>query len=140
MEIPESMLWKIKADSARPDIIDILKSSGFDIEGAAKTWTMKKEKATKAKKTRDQTQKANEQTYIKAGIDYLLDFDKIIIHERCKNTIVEFGSYSKKIDKDSKEILSILEDKFNHCIDSIRYALSEYIKVKTAPKQINWGF
>lgn len=139
-EMPDSRLWLIKADSARPDIISMLKESGYNIEGAAKTWTMKKEKAAKAKKTRDQTHKANEQTYIKAGIEYLLDFDKIIIHERCRNTIVEFGSYSKKIDKLTQEVLPILEDDFNHCVDSIRYALSEYIKAKTAPKQINWGF
>jgi phage terminase large subunit len=139
-EMQEAVDWKIKADSSRPDIIDMLKRAGFNIEGAPKTWTMKSEKGFAAKRTREQTQKASEQTYIKAGIDYMLDFDKIIIHERCKNTIVEFGLYSKKIDKISKEILPLLEDANNHCIDSIRYALSEYIKAKTAIKTINWGF
>jgi phage terminase large subunit len=130
-EMEGSRFWKIKADSARPDIIDLLKRCGYNIEGAIKTWNLEKERAMGKS-----TNGADKQTFIKAGIDYLLDFDNIIIHERCKNTIVEFGSYSKKIDKKTGEILPILEDDNNHCIDSLRYALSDEIKLG---KTINYN-
>ena len=136
-EMPDVRNWEIMADSARPDIIDLLKRCGYNIKGAAKTWNLGKERSLKKETTND----ANKQTFIKAGIEYMQDFDKIIIHERCRNVIVEFGSYSKKIDKKTQEILPILEDNNNHCIDSIRYALSTYIKAKTSPNlnNIKWG-
>ena len=136
--MPDVNNWQIMADSARPDIIDLLKRCGYNIKGAAKTWNLNKERRLKSENTND----ANKQTFIKAGIEFMKDFDKIIIHQRCVNTIIEFGSYSKKIDKKTQEILPILEDNNNHCIDSIRYALSTYIKAKSSTnyKKVNWGF
>jgi len=137
-EMPDVRNWKIKADSARPDIIDLLRRCGYNIEGAGKTWNLGKERSLKAENTND----ANKQTFIKAGIEYMLDFDKIIIHERCRNTTIEFGSYSKKIVPKTGEILPILEDKYNHCIDSLRYALNSNIKFSSSGdfSNVDWGF
>lgn len=104
-QMPEVRDWLIKADCARPDIISMLNDEGFTVEGASKTWEMK-----------DKPRGANEQQYIKAGIEYLCDFEKIIIHTRCTNTADEFGCYSKKIDKITDKILPIIEDKYNHCL------------------------
>ena len=104
--VPESRKWQIWADSARPETISYLKKQGgFRIAGADK-W----------------------KGSIEDGIAHLKGFDKIIIHERCKHTAEEFRLYKYKIDKTTNEILPVVEDAFNHCIDSIRYSLTGYIK------------
>ena len=56
------------------------------------------------------------QPYINAGIDYLKDFEKIIVHPRCKNIIDEFKMYSYKVDKNTGEILPLIVDAHNHCL------------------------
>ncbi len=38
------------------------------------------------------------------------------------------GLYSYKVDKNTDTVLPDLIDKNNHCIDALRYALSEYIQ------------
>ena len=104
--VPESRKWQIWADSARPETISYLKKQGgFRIAGADK-W----------------------KGSVEDGIAHLRGFDKIIIHERCKHTAEEFRLYKYKIDKTTNEILPVVEDAFNHCIDSIRYSLTGYIK------------
>jgi phage terminase large subunit len=65
---------------------------------------------------------------VKQGIMYLKSFKKIIIHERCKDLIDEFKLYSYKVDARSGEITDDIVGKYDHGIDSIRYALSPYIK------------
>ena len=62
------------------------------------------------------------------GVSILKSFDKIYIHSRCKHTADEFRFYSYKVDRLSNEIFPVIEDKFNHCIDAIRYALDDYIR------------
>ena len=61
------------------------------------------------------------------------DFDKIIIDEKCKETIKEFGSYANKYDEKTGKYLDCPIDANNHTIDAIRYALEEYRRYK--PKQ-----
>ncbi len=99
-------------DSARPDIISMLQKEGFNIQGVKKTIN---------------SQSGNKKKFIEAGIDYMRDFEKIIIHPRCKNTIEEFKLYSYKTDGNTGEVLVEIIDKYNHIIDSIRYAISTYI-------------
>jgi len=64
---------------------------------------------------------------VEDGVTHLKGFEEIIIHERCKHTADEFRHYSYKVDKKTGDILPIIVDKFNHCIDAIRYGLDGYI-------------
>jgi phage terminase large subunit len=100
-------LWQIKADAARPETISYLKNMGINCVAASK-WSGS----------------------IEDGIEYMKSFQQIVIHSRCKNTIEEFRRYSYKIDKRTNDILPIVLDDFNHCIDAIRYSLSDLIKRK----------
>lgn len=103
--IPGSRKWPIKADAARPETISYLRSrAGFQISAAAK-W----------------------QGSVEDGISYLKSFDKIVIHPRCKHTADEFKLYSYKVDKVTGEVLPVIVDKWNHCIDALRYSLDGYI-------------
>lgn len=61
---------------------------------------------------------------VKEGVIFLQNFD-IIVHPRCERTIIELASYSYKVDKKTEKVIEPLvpEDKKNHVIDSLRYAL-----------------
>jgi len=60
-------------------------------------------------------------------------FDKVVIHPRCKGTIAEFTAYSYKQDRLTGDILPAVQDKDNHYIDALRYALAPMIKHKSKP-------
>ena len=62
------------------------------------------------------------------GIEFIRSFEKIVIHPRCKHTADEFRLYSFKIHKQTGDILPDVEDKNNHTIDALRYALQPMIK------------
>jgi phage terminase large subunit len=102
--IPEYNLHPIRADNARPESISHVKRKGLPkTVGEAKL-------------------------KIEDGVEFMRNFDSIIIHPDCKETIKEFGLYSYKVDKRSGDIQPIIEDKNNHYIDAIRYALYPLIK------------
>jgi len=112
-KVPESRKWRIKADNSRPETISNLRRQGFNIV-AAKKWT----------------------GCVDDGIEYLKSFRKIYIHTRCakkvgeKQTILEeHQNYSYKIDKNTKQVLPIVNDKagWDHGIDAERYGLDDYI-------------
>lgn len=96
----------IKADNARPETISHMRRRGFNIISAPK-WM----------------------GCVEDGITVLKGFTKIVIHERCKHMAEEARLYSYKVDKLTAEILTKIEDKHNHCWDSVRYALSSIIRV-----------
>lgn len=49
---------------------------------------------------------------------------RLYIHPRCKNTIREFSTYRRKRDPRNKDtILEAIEDKHNHAMDALRYAV-----------------
>ena len=100
--VPGSRLSRITADSARPETISYLQRHGFP----------KIEPAVKGKDS------------VKEGIIFLQNFD-IVVHPRCIHTIDELGAYSYKVDQKTNEIITppIPEDKKNHVIDSLRYAV-----------------
>jgi phage terminase large subunit len=112
-KIPESRKWKIYADSARPESISYISKKGFNIHGV--------------RKARAQRESTSSKGYVEDGIEYLKSFKKIIVHPRCKGTINEFMKYSYKIDRNTGEILPMIDDAYNHYIDAIRYSLSDYI-------------
>ena len=103
-KVPGSREWIIRADCSRPDTINYLRRNGFPrIAGP-------------------------EKLKIEDGISFLRSFEKIVIHQRCKHTIDEFKLYSFIIDKKTGDITPKIEDKHNHHIDGIRYALYPLIK------------
>lgn len=102
---------RIMADNSRPETIHFMKKKGFWIEGAKK-WGGS----------------------VQDGISIMKGFDKIIIHSSCKHTADEFRFYSYKVDRLSNEVLPVIEDKHNHCIDAIRYALDGHIRNKKPMK------
>lgn len=67
------------------------------------------------------------------GIDKLRRC-KIIIDERCVNTIEEFENYTWVKDKKTGEYINQPVDSFNHHIDSIRYGTQNVIGKKTGWK------
>ena len=104
--IPDAKRWAIKADCSRPETIShVRRKGGFNLSGAPK-W----------------------ENSIIDGIEYLKAFKEIVIHPRCTNLIQEFDNYSYKVDKNTREVLPVLRDSWNHGIDALRYALSSYIK------------
>jgi len=105
-KIPEFDKYITRADNARPESISFVKRKGLPkLIGEAKL-------------------------KIEDGVEFIKSFDSIIIHPDCKETIKEFGLYSYKVDKRSGDILPTIDDKNNHHIDDIRYALYPLIKNK----------
>ena len=63
---------------------------------------------------------------VRDGIEFIKNY-KIIVHPRCKATIEELKLYRHKTNK-ANEVLPEIVDKNNHCLDSLRYALSPLIR------------
>ncbi len=104
--IQGSRKWMITADSARPETVSYMRRQGFRIKAAIKG-----------------------QGSLEDGVEFLRSFD-IIVHPRCKHTADELALYSYKQDPLTNEILPILEDKNNHVIDALRYALEALRRVQ----------
>jgi len=61
------------------------------------------------------------------------------VHPSCKRTYDELGKYSYKRDRRTQEITSDIEDRDNHCIDALRYALEPYVQRSgSAATMFNW--
>lgn len=113
-KIPTAKKWPILADCARPETISYVRGiGGYNISGADK-WDGS----------------------VEDGITHLRGFKMIHVHSaRCPHTAEEFKLYSYKIDRMTGEILPIIIDKHNHCIDAIRYALGKMIQRRGAAGQ-----
>jgi phage terminase large subunit len=46
-----------------------------------------------------------------------------VVHPDCKHTADELSLYSYKVDQQTDEVLPQLDDKHNHVIDALRYAV-----------------
>ena len=99
-KLPDISRWVSIFDSARPETISHLQRHGLP-------------KAKKAVKGAGS---------VEDGIEFLRSYD-IIVHPRCQHTATEFSKYSYKISKHTGHVLPELEDKDNHHIDSLRYAI-----------------
>ena len=104
-KVPGVKEWPIKADAARPETISFMRGKGYSVSGAEK-WPGS----------------------VEDGIAHLRSFRKIIVHPRCKKWWWESRNYKYKKDRVTGEILPIIIDKNNHCIDDARYALDGYIQ------------
>jgi len=102
--IPEARRYIIRADNARPEMINYMKRAGFNITACTK-WAGS----------------------VEDGIEHIKSYD-VIIHPRCKNIAKEFSLYSYKTHRLTGDILPDIEDKNNHGIDAIRYAIEPLIK------------
>jgi phage terminase large subunit len=110
--IPQITMHTVRADSARPESISFLQQHGMPrVVGA------KKGKGS-----------------IEDGVEYIKHFDRVIIHPDCPNTHRNFRLYSYKIDRLSGDILPIIADAENDCIDAIRYALEPMIRMRSRPR------
>ena len=94
-----SRKWTITADSARHETVSYMRRQGFKIVAAVKG-----------------------PGSLEDGIEFLKSFD-IVVHPRCKHVADELALYAYKTDPQTTEVLPVLEDKDNHTIDALRYAL-----------------
>ena len=111
----------IRADSSRPETVSYMKRRGYRITAATKG-----------------------PGSIEDGIGFLKAFD-IVVHPRCRNVINELTLFAYKIDQHTGDVLSDLDDKNNHTIDALRYALEElrrtgYKPETTAPAKKRDGY
>lgn len=124
LTIPGAETWPISCASDRPERVASIRNHGF--------------RATSV---------LREKNSVQEGVDFLLGY-RIIVHPRCVRTIEEFQRYSRKIDPLTGDILPILEDKWNHCIDAIRYMVDPVRRMAKArtetsvapvPVASHWG-
>jgi phage terminase large subunit len=90
----------MRGDNARPETIDYVRRHGFK-----KLVPCKKGKGS-----------------VEDGVTFLQGMD-IVVHPRCVNLIREMRAYAYKTDPRTEEILPVIEDKNNHAIDALRYAV-----------------
>lgn len=113
--------WKITGDSARPETISYLSKNGGKDSPGSPGIAVKGGKGNKLSPFRMVGAKKGSGS-VEEGVKFLQNYE-IVVHPRCKRVIAELGSYSYKTDQSTGEILPILLDDNNHCIDAIRYGL-----------------
>ncbi|ARP53664.1 phage terminase [Alcaligenes faecalis] len=102
----------VRADSARPETISHVKSTGGGIRPAIpRIEGVEKWKGS-----------------VEDGIAHLRSYKEIIIHPRCTKFLHEARTYSYKVDRLTGDVLTDIVDKNNHYIDATRYALGPLIK------------
>ncbi|MGB1214792.1 MAG: PBSX family phage terminase large subunit [Pikeienuella sp.] len=92
--------WPARADSARPEMVDYVRRHGLPKMRAARKGPGS----------------------VEDGVSFLQGLD-IIAHPSCSAFIQELKTFSYKVVKRTGEILPVIEDKNNHLIDALRYAV-----------------
>jgi len=100
LTVPDAEKYWLTADSSRPETISYLRNHGFPRIAPA------------LKGARS----------VEEGVQFLKSYD-IVVHPRCQHLIDELTHYSFKTDPLTGQVLGVLEDKNNHCIDALRYAV-----------------
>lgn len=106
-------LWL--ADNSRPETINELRQSSFNVIGADK-WDGS----------------------VKDGIQHLRSYEKIIIHPRCALAISEARGWRYKTDPRTGAVISKLRDGFDNSWDASRYALSRVIQRRDVGGGMVW--
>jgi phage terminase large subunit len=101
--VPRAREYTIRADSARPETISYMQQNGYP-------------KIVSVIKRKDS---------ITDGIAFMRSFEMIVIHPRCIHAAQEFHLYSYKRDRISGDILPDLEERNDHVVDAVRYALAD---------------
>ena len=107
--VPRSKEFIVRGDSSRPDTISYMANHGYNCVAAEKG-----------------------EGSIKDGIEFLKNFEAIIIHPSCVGSVGDFSNYRWKVDKVIDEVLPVPVDKSNHACDAARYALEPYQKARTS--------
>lgn len=94
-------------DSALPLAINKMNECGIDTEGANKAAGS-----------------------LENGLMFLNNFDRIYIHPRCVNMLMEAKKYRWKVDSKTGKVLPTLEKGNDHLWDAVRYALESLIEQK----------
>jgi phage terminase large subunit len=113
--VPAARDWPIIADGSRPETISFLQRHGFPQMQAA----------TKGPGS------------VKEGVEFLKSCD-ILVHPRCRHLIDELALYSYRTDPKTGEILAELDDRENHAIDALRYALEGQRSGSTYDSSMRW--
>ncbi|MDR6290626.1 MULTISPECIES: terminase large subunit [Inquilinus] len=113
--VPGSRRWPITADSARPETISYMRRHGFGNLRPAKKGAGS----------------------VEEGIEFLKNHD-IVVHPRCRHLIDELSLYSYRTDPKTGEIQPLLEDRENHAIDALRYALEGQRNGGTYDTSLSW--
>jgi phage terminase large subunit len=100
MSIPSAEKYWMTADSSRPETISYLRNHGFPRIAPA------------LKGARS----------VEEGVEFLKSYD-IVVHPRCTHVIDELTLYSYRVDPLTGQVTAILQDKDNHMIDALRYAV-----------------
>lgn len=93
--------WPSRADNARPELVDYVRRNGLPKVRAAKKGAGS----------------------VEDGTAFLQSFNIVAHPEDAKPFIAELKTHSYKVLKHTGEILPVIEDKNNHCLDGARYAL-----------------
>jgi phage terminase large subunit len=114
--VPAVGKWPITADSARPETIAYMRSHGFPSIASARKGPGS----------------------VEEGVEFLKNFD-IVVSPACRHTSDELTAYSWKVDKKTEEVLPELEDKDNHVIDALRYAVEGLRRAPPKPLFGSYG-
>ena len=104
--IPGVSTCVVYCDSARPETTSYLARNGIANARSADKWPGS----------------------VNDGVMYLRSFARIVVDPSCVHMIDECRSYSFKTDRLTGVPLPEVEDKHNHCIDALRYALWPLIR------------
>lgn len=111
--------WPARADSARPELIDYVRRNGLPKVRAAKKGPGS----------------------VPDGTSFLQSFNIVVHPEDAKPFVSELKLHSYKVVKHTGEILPVVEDSHNHCLDAGRYSLEgqhrkgKFIKATTTPTE-----
>lgn len=105
--VPDYDKLEIIADSARPETIDYLTGDcGLFMKPCTKYAGS-----------------------VEDGIAKIKAFENVVIDPRCVHAAEEFRLYSYKVDKLTGNITNKIEDRWNHVIDAIRYAIDDVVSL-----------
>lgn len=107
--VPGATRHVIRADSARPELINYMQTHGYPQCASVSKW----------------------QGSVEDGIEFLRGLRGIVVHQRCKHVIDELRTWSFKVDRKTGDILPIPIDSNNHTIDAIRYAIAPIIRKRS---------
>lgn len=116
-DLPEIAMHTVRADCSRPESISHVKRGGDNRPNIPKLIAVEKWAGS-----------------VEDGIAFLRSFEAIVVHSRCKRFAEECRLYRWKTNA-AGDILPVPQDKFNHGVDCLRYALAPLIRQRKSVRQ-----